>query len=123
MFTGDHEKFSGDCSGCQREIFYIALDYDTELKYTSEGSDRENTYEFPGGNIITVDAERFRCAEMLFQPSAIGKEASAIPDTFQIIIECDAEIRKDLHVGVVSYNDVAIYQRIGEHTAKECNVR
>ena len=82
MFTGDLEKFSGDCSGCQRKNFcHIALDYDTELKSTSEGSDRENTYEFPAGNIITVGAERFRCSEMLFQPSFIGKEAGGIHDT------------------------------------------
>ena len=65
----------------EKETFYIALDYDTELRSTSESSDRENTYEFPDGNIITVGAERFRCAEVLFQPSFIGKEGSRIHDT------------------------------------------
>ena len=34
------------------------------------------------GNIITVGAERFRCAEVLFKPSVIGKEASGIHDFF-----------------------------------------
>ena len=33
-------------------------------------------YEFPDGNISTVGAERFRCVEVLSQPSFIGKEAS-----------------------------------------------
>ena len=32
--------------------------------------------ELPDGNISTVGAERFRCVEVLFQPSLIGKEAS-----------------------------------------------
>ena len=32
--------------------------------------------EFPDGNISSVGAERFRCVEVLSQPSFIGKEAS-----------------------------------------------
>jgi len=32
--------------------------------------------ELPDGNISTVGAERFRCVEVLFQPSFIGEEAS-----------------------------------------------
>ena len=32
--------------------------------------------ELPDGNFSTVGAERFRCVEVLFQPSFIGKEAS-----------------------------------------------
>ena len=38
--------------------------------------DKEKTHEFPDGNIITVGSERFRCLEVVFQPSLIGKEAS-----------------------------------------------
>ena len=60
----------------KEKLCYIALDYDTELKSIAESSDKEKTYELPDGNIITVGAERFRCAEVLFQPSLIGKEAS-----------------------------------------------
>ena len=85
-----------------RIFLNVALHYDTELKSTSESSDRENTYESPDGNIITVGAERFRCAEMLFQPSFIGKEASRIHDTsFPSTVKCDADSCKDLHANVV----------------------
>ena len=34
----------------------------------------------PDGNVFNIDDERFRCAEVLFQPSCIGKEASGIHD-------------------------------------------
>merc|ERR1712032_665347 len=80
----------------------IVLDFDTEMKEASESSDKEKTYELPDGNIITVGGERFRCPEVLFQPSFIGKEASGIHDTtFQSIMKCDVDIRKDLYSNVV----------------------
>ena len=54
--------------------------YDGALKSTTGSSDREKTYEMPDGNFFNIDDERFRCAEVLFQPSCIGKEASGIHD-------------------------------------------
>merc|ERR1711892_129040 len=73
-----------------------------EMKEATESSDKEKTYELPDGNIITVGSERFRCPEVLFQPSFIGKEASGIHDTtFQSIMKCDVDIRKDLYGNVV----------------------
>merc|ERR1739837_5167 len=65
----------------KEKLSYIALDFDTEMKAATESSDKEKTYELPDGNIITVGSERFRCPEVLFQPSFIGKEASGIHDT------------------------------------------
>ena len=54
--------------------------YDTELKYTAEGSDKEKTCNLPVADIITVNAKRFRCPEVLFRSSSVGKEASEIHD-------------------------------------------
>ena len=72
----------------QEKLCYIALDFDSEMKAASESSDKEKTYELPDGNIITVGSERFRCPEVLFQPSFVGKEASGIHDTtFQSIMK------------------------------------
>jgi hypothetical protein len=43
-----------------------------------------------------------RISEVLFQPSFIGKEASDIHDcTFQTIMKCDVDIRKDLYANIV----------------------
>ena len=106
VFASDLEKFSGDCSGCQRETFYTVLEHDTELKSTSESSDKEKSYTLSDGNIITAGADCFRCAEMLLQPSFIGKEASGIHDASSVL-----------------YDGVAIFQGMCEHTGKDCNVR
>ena len=48
---------------------YIAFDFHTKLTSTAESSDNDETYVLPDENIITVGAERFRFAEVLFQIS------------------------------------------------------
>merc|ERR1712179_898069 len=99
---------------------YIALDYDTEMKLATESSDKEKTYELPDGNIITVGAERFRCPEVLFQPSIVGKEASGIHDTtFQSIMKCDIDIRKDLYTNVVLSGGTTMFLGIDKRLTKE----
>jgi len=104
----------------KEKLAYIALDFDTEMKASTESSDNEKTYELPDGNIITVGAERFRCPEVLFQPSFIGKEASGIHDTtFQSIMKCDVDIRKDLYSNVVLSGGTTMFQGIGERMTKE----
>lgn len=104
----------------KEKLCYIALDYDTEMKLVAESSDKEKTYELPDGNIITVGGERFRCPEVLFQPSLVGKEAAGVHDTtFQSIMKCDVDIRKDLYANVVLSGGTTMFPGIGERMTKE----
>jgi len=104
----------------KEKLSYIALDFDNEMKDANESSDKEKTYELPDGNIITLGTERFRCPEVLFQPSLIGKEASGIHDTtFTSIMKCDVDIRRDLYANVVLSGGTTMFHGIGERMTKE----
>merc|ERR1712222_304445 len=91
-----------------------------ELKVATDTAAREKTYELPDGNIISVGSERFRCPEVLFQPSLVGKEASGIHEaTFRSIMQCDIDVRKALYANVVLSGGTSLFQGIGERMTKE----
>ena len=48
------------------KFYFIAFDYDTELKSTAESSNKEQTHVLSNGNITTVGAERCCCASFFF---------------------------------------------------------
>merc|ERR1711862_1020697 len=52
-------------------------------------------------NFLTVklspSVKRFRCPEALFQPSFLGMESAGVHETtYNSIMKCDVDIRKDL---------------------------
>uniref|UniRef100_A0A3Q7HY80 Actin n=1 Tax=Solanum lycopersicum TaxID=4081 RepID=A0A3Q7HY80_SOLLC len=100
--------------------FTTSAEKEIELETTKTGSAVEKNYELPDEQVITIGAERFRCPKVLYQPSLIRMEVAGIHETtYNSIMKCDVDIRKDLYGNIVLSGGSTMFPGIADRMSKE----
>ena len=104
----------------KERLSFVALDFEEAMRDATDSSEVEKDYELPDGQVIRIGNERFRCPEVLFQPSFLGKECDGIHrTTFDSIMKCDVDIRKDLYNNIVLSGGTTMFDGIADRMEKE----
>ena len=104
----------------KERLSYVADDFGEELNKYEESSNGEKLFELPDGRNIKVGSQRFRCPELLFDPSLEGKEFPGIHEaTFNTVMKCDLDLRRSMFENIVLSGGSTMFNGLGDRLEKE----
>ncbi|KII72876.1 Actin, adductor muscle [Thelohanellus kitauei] len=100
----------------KEKLCYVAVDYKNKIM----GKMNEKTYQLPDGQLVSLDSERLRCPELLFQPSLDGYQMPGIHESvYESIQSCDIDSRQSLYSKIVLSGGSTLFPGMRERLARE----
>lgn len=104
----------------KEQTTYVAMDFEKELATSRESLELDKQYELPDGQVITIRTARFRCPEILFDPSKVGMESCGVHKlVLKSIRRCDMDIRRDMFRNAVLSGGTTMVPGLADRLAKE----
>ena len=104
----------------KEELCYVALNYEDEVVATKDLACLVKEYTLPDGRVIKIGKERFRCPELLFQPSFEGSDQAGLIEKLSGTIQkCDIDIQDQLYSNIVLSGGSTLFPGFAERTQKD----
>ncbi|GFR41147.1 hypothetical protein Agub_g1811 [Astrephomene gubernaculifera] len=105
----------------KERLAYVALDLPSELATARSSGLLAREYTLPDGNTVRLGEERFRCAEVLFDPSLLGAEGGT--GLHQLlaasVAACDLDVRRELLGNVVLSGGTTLLEGLPARLTRE----
>ena len=107
----------------KEKFCYVSANMEEDMLVSAYGGDKE-TYTLPGGRVITLSSERFKCPEVLFRPGLLKTVETRPPESVQAIVysaisKCVADIQADLFTSIMPIGGTSLIQGFDERLKKE----
>ncbi|OHS98598.1 actin [Tritrichomonas foetus] len=100
----------------KEKLCYVPLDFQAE----AQAAEQIASTRLPTGEFFECGSERFKCPELLFDPSLGDFEFEGIHQSiFNSIMKCDIDIRKDLYKNVLLCGGSSMFRGFSERVEKE----
>ena len=104
----------------KEKLCYVALDFGEEMKKANETAELDKAYELDDGKVVKLGHERFRCPEVLFQPSLLGMDSPGIHQIIDKSIRKNGvDVRGDFYGNIVFAGGNTLFPGMVERMTKE----